>query len=139
VRILAAIVTHNRSALLERCIDHVQAQTRPPDGLMVINNGSTDGTEAMLGRRGIPFVTQANVGGAGGFNRAIQCALDEDYDSVWLMDDDGFPDRSALEILSGASVAGVACAPAPRRSCFARTSAIGSSSRFRCSGRRAIR
>lgn len=107
--ILAAIVTHNRSLLLERCIDHVMAQTRPPDGLLVVNNGSTDDTEAVLRRRGVPFITQANVGGAGGFNRAIQYAVDHGYSSVWLMDDDGFPDRCALGILSGIMVPGVSC------------------------------
>ncbi len=108
--ILAAIVTHNRSALLERCIDHVLAQTRPPDGLLVINNGSTDDTEAMLRRRDVPFITQDNLGGAGGFNRAIQYAVDRGYNNVWLMDDDGFPDRSALKILSGIMVEEVSCA-----------------------------
>lgn len=107
--ILAAIVTHNRSRLLERCLDHVMAQTRPPDGLLVVNNGSTDDTEAVLRRRDVPFITQANVGGAGGFNRAIRYALEEGYSAVWLMDDDGFPDRSALGILSGLMVSEVAC------------------------------
>jgi rhamnopyranosyl-N-acetylglucosaminyl-diphospho-decaprenol beta-1,3/1,4-galactofuranosyltransferase len=110
VTILAAIVTHNRSALLERCIDHVMAQTRPPDGLLVVNNGSTDDTEAVLRRRQVPFITQGNVGGAGGFNRAIQYAVDKGYDNVWLMDDDGFPDRSALGILADTMIPGVSCA-----------------------------
>lgn len=94
--ILAAIVTHNRSRLLKRCLDHVMAQTRPPDGLLVVNNGSTDDTEAVLRRRDVPFLTQANVGGAGGFNQAIRYAVDQGYSAVWLMDDDGYPDRSAL-------------------------------------------
>ena len=108
--ILAAIVTHNRSALLGRCIDHVQAQSRPPDGLIVINNASTDDTEAMLRRRGVPFITQPNVGGAGGFNRAIRYALENGFEAVWLMDDDGYPEAGALAILAGMMVEGVACA-----------------------------
>lgn len=108
--IVAAIVTHNRSALLERCIDHVLAQSRPPDGLIVINNASTDDTEAMLRRRGVAFITQPNVGGAGGFNRAIRYALENGFDSVWLMDDDGYPEAGALAVLAGQMVDGVACA-----------------------------
>jgi glycosyltransferase involved in cell wall biosynthesis len=44
MKILAAIVTYNRSKLLERCIDHILGQTRKPDGLIVINNSSTDDT-----------------------------------------------------------------------------------------------
>ena len=58
MKILAAIVTYNRSALLERCIDALHAQSRVPDALLVINNSSTDDTVAMLERRGVPFVTQ---------------------------------------------------------------------------------
>ena len=40
MKILAAIVTHNRCELLERCIDHLQMQTRLPDLILVVNNGS---------------------------------------------------------------------------------------------------
>jgi GT2 family glycosyltransferase len=109
MRILAAIVTYNRSKLLERCVDHILAQTRKPDGLVVINNSSTDDTEEMLTRKGVDFITQANLGGAGGFNRAIAHALEQGYDAVWLMDDDGFPGDEALAHLEGSLKPGVAC------------------------------
>src|SRR4051812_1126737 len=66
MRILAAIVTYNRMALLERCIDHVRAQTRSPDRLIVINNSSTDGTAEMLEAKGVDYLTQPNLGSAGG-------------------------------------------------------------------------
>ncbi|HEX8532554.1 MAG TPA: glycosyltransferase [Allosphingosinicella sp.] len=109
MRILAAIVTYNRSKLLERCVDHVLAQTRKPDGLIVINNSSTDDTEAMLRRKGVDFITQPNLGGAGGFNRAIAYTVEQGYDAVWLMDDDGFPGSDALGHLADALGQGVAC------------------------------
>jgi rhamnopyranosyl-N-acetylglucosaminyl-diphospho-decaprenol beta-1,3/1,4-galactofuranosyltransferase len=109
MKILAAIVTFNRHELLSRCIDHVQAQTRRPDALWVINNGSTDGTVEMLGLRGVDVITQENVGSAGGWHRAIQKALDMGCDAVWLMDDDGFPDADALANLERALSPGVAC------------------------------
>ncbi|MFL6721068.1 MAG: glycosyltransferase [Sphingomonas sp.] len=99
MRILAGIVTYNRSQLLERCIDHIMAQSRPPDRLLVINNGSTDDTAAMLKRRNVDFVTQPNVGSAGGWKRAMEEALEGDWDAVWLMDDDGYPAGDALELL----------------------------------------
>lgn len=110
MKVLAAIVTYNRSKLLERCIDHILAQSRPADAIIVINNSSPDDTEEMLQRRGIPFITQPNVGGAGGFNRAIAHALEGGYDAVWLMDDDGFPGRDALANLVGSMAEGVSCA-----------------------------
>lgn len=108
-RILAAVVTHNRCALLERCIEHLQAQVRPPDAIVVINNGSTDGTEEMLRQRAVRCITQENVGSAGGWHRGIQAALDEGFDAVWLMDDDGYPDGRALAELEARLATGVAC------------------------------
>ena len=110
MKILAAIVTHNRCTLLSRCIDHLQAQARRAQEILVINNASTDGTVEMLERRNIPFVTQENVGSAGGWHRCIQYAIDHGFDAVWLMDDDGFPDPSALGALEAALTPGVACA-----------------------------
>ena len=109
LRILAVVVTYNRSALLARCLNFLMQQTSQPDEIVVINNGSTDDTEAMLRDRGIRCITQENVGSAGGWHRGIQCALDEGFDAVWLMDDDGFPDETALERLVVELVPGVAC------------------------------
>ena len=110
MKIVAAVVTHNRRELLSRCLDYLQSQTRQPDAILVVNNASTDGTVEMLERRGIPFVTQENVGSAGGWHRSILHALEHGFDAVWLMDDDGFPDSSALQALSDALEAGVSCA-----------------------------
>jgi GT2 family glycosyltransferase len=110
LKTLAAVVTHNRRELLSRCLDHLLAQTRPPDALLVINNASTDGTVEMLAARGIPCLTQDNVGSAGGWHRAIAYALEHGFDAVWLMDDDGFPDRDALRALCERLTPEVACA-----------------------------
>lgn len=110
MKILASIVTYNRSQLLARCVDHVRNQSRPPDGLLVINNGSTDDTLDMLSERHVDVITQANVGSAGGWHRAISHCIEQDFDAVWLMDDDGFPAHDALEKLEHALLPGVACA-----------------------------
>jgi rhamnopyranosyl-N-acetylglucosaminyl-diphospho-decaprenol beta-1,3/1,4-galactofuranosyltransferase len=99
MKILAGIVTHNRFLLLERGVDHVVAQSGPADRLLVIINGCTDDTADMLERKGVDFVTQANVGSAGGWKRAMQEALAGGWDAVWLMDDDGYPAPQALEVL----------------------------------------
>lgn len=109
MKILAAIVTYNRSALLERCLDALQGQSRAPDALLVINNSSTDDTVAMLERRGVAYVTQPNLGSAGGWRRAIDEALAQGVDAVWLMDDDGYPHAQALGLLEENLDEGVAC------------------------------
>ena len=82
MKILAAIVTHNRCELLERCIDHLQMQTRVPDLILVVNNGSTDATIDMLIHRNIEFITQENVGSAGGWSRCISYELELNFDAV---------------------------------------------------------
>jgi GT2 family glycosyltransferase len=96
MRVLAAVVTYNRARLLERCVDHLRTQSRAPDAILVINNSSPDDTVEMLERKGVDYLTQANLGGAGGFARAIEEAAARGFDAVWLMDDDGFPHADAL-------------------------------------------
>ncbi|MEN9637200.1 MAG: hypothetical protein RL077_5604, partial [Verrucomicrobiota bacterium] len=59
--------------------------------------------------RGVRCITQENVGSAGGWHRGIQCALEGGFDAVWLMDDDGYPEPSALQRLESALAPGVAC------------------------------
>jgi rhamnopyranosyl-N-acetylglucosaminyl-diphospho-decaprenol beta-1,3/1,4-galactofuranosyltransferase len=108
-KILVVVVTYNRCELLKRCLDHIEAQSRQTDAIVVINNGSTDNTEAMLSARGIRCITQENLGSAGGWNRGIECALNESFDAVWLMDDDGYPEQDALSHLEKALKPGLAC------------------------------
>lgn len=110
MRILAAVVTHNRCALLRRCLDHIESQSRAPDAVLVINNASTDGTVSMLDCRGTRYITQENLGSAGGWHRSVQFALEEGFDAVWLMDDDGFPDMHALAALERSLLPAVSCA-----------------------------
>jgi rhamnopyranosyl-N-acetylglucosaminyl-diphospho-decaprenol beta-1,3/1,4-galactofuranosyltransferase len=109
MKILAAVVTHNRSTLLARCIDGIEAQTRTPDCLLVVNNASTDNTLAMLVKRGIRTITHENTGAAGGWFTCFEIALQEEFDLVWIMDDDGFPDSVALANLLEAYEPSVAC------------------------------
>lgn len=110
MRILAAIVTHNRRDLLARCIDHVQRQSRPLDAILVVDNGSTDGSAEMLKARGISSIQQENLGSAGGWFRAIEYAQANQFDAIWLMDDDGYPEPKALSVLETNMRQGVSCA-----------------------------
>lgn len=109
IRVLAAVVTHNRVQLLSRCLDALLNQTRPVDQILVINNGSTDNTEQLLQARSILHVNQANLGSAGGWASAIDHFTSHDYDFLWLMDDDGFPDKYALSKLISLTQPHVAC------------------------------
>jgi len=97
---IAVVVSYNRAALLAECITALRSQTRRPDAILVVNNGSTDNTENWLKQQeDIFFITQNNVGSSGGFNTGITWAYQHGYTWVWCMDDDGYPKEDALETL----------------------------------------
>jgi len=58
--------------MLERCLAALRDQSRPLDGVIVVDNAGTDGTPALVWERS-PEVRllglEENLGGAGGFNR----------------------------------------------------------------------
>ena len=109
MRVCAVVLTCNRVAMLERCLDHLEAQTRRPDHVLVVDNGSSDGTEELLAGRGEVEVLRLpeNVGGAGGYARGLRAALELDLDWNWMLDDDAFPEPECLEAL----IAGIERAP----------------------------
>lgn len=109
MKILAVVVTYNRCLLLERCLNYLQVQDRPPEKILVINHSSTDGTQAMLDARQIDYITQANLGSSAGWSRGIEYALEHCFDAAWLMDDDGFPHSKALFHLEKALLPDRAC------------------------------
>jgi rhamnopyranosyl-N-acetylglucosaminyl-diphospho-decaprenol beta-1,3/1,4-galactofuranosyltransferase len=99
-RIATVVVTYNRLSLLKEGIEALNKQTRKPDTIIVVNNGSTDGTEEwLLLQKSITVINQENVGGAGGFNRGIKEAYEAGFDWIWVMDDDGYPADNCLEKL----------------------------------------
>lgn len=105
-QVAAVVVTYNRKALLERCLDALRSQTRPLDRIFVMDNASTDGTAEMFTagcdqRESVIkyFRLSENVGGAGGFATGMSYALEAGSDWIWLMDDDAVPNANALEKL----------------------------------------
>jgi rhamnopyranosyl-N-acetylglucosaminyl-diphospho-decaprenol beta-1,3/1,4-galactofuranosyltransferase len=104
-RILAAIVTYNRLALLKRSVEALLSQTHPPDRILVVDNSSTDGTKAWLSAQpGITVIRQPNSGSAGGCFTAARVAYEEGFDWLWMMDDDTIPRDEALERLVASPV-----------------------------------
>jgi rhamnopyranosyl-N-acetylglucosaminyl-diphospho-decaprenol beta-1,3/1,4-galactofuranosyltransferase len=101
MKVIAIIVTFNRLNLLEKCLTAVKSQTRVPDQIVVINNGSTDGTEQWLVGQGVTTYHQQNQGGAGGFSRGIAEAYNHGADWIWVMDDDTIAKNDTLERLLG--------------------------------------
>lgn len=99
--IFAVVVTYNRLSLLKECIEALRSQTLVPDQIVVVNNDSSDGTlEWLSGQNDLLVITQENVGGAGGFKRAIDEAYQRGASWIWCMDDDGRPTENCLEHLA---------------------------------------
>jgi len=98
--VFAVVVTYNRRELLLESLAAVQAQSRPPDAVIVVDNASTDDTAAAVRAR-FPAASLArlpeNTGGAGGFACGVALALAGGADLIWLMDDDTVPEPSALQ------------------------------------------
>jgi GT2 family glycosyltransferase len=101
-RVVAVVVTYNRRELLLEALAAVQAQSRAPDAVIVVDNASTDGTAAAVRAR-FPAVRLAelarNTGGAGGFASGMALAVGTDADLIWLMDDDTVPEPDALRAM----------------------------------------
>jgi GT2 family glycosyltransferase len=96
-KVCAVVVTYNRVKLLEKCISSLKNQTRKIERIIVVNNGSTDGTLNWLEKQSeVEVINQENIGGAGGFHTGIKGALDKPCDWIWVMDDDVAPDKNCL-------------------------------------------
>ena len=79
--ITAVVVTYNRKELLVRCIEHLRRQSVKLDSIIVVNNGSTDGTKEWLDNQAdLAVIHQENVGGSGGFYRGIEHAYESGYE-----------------------------------------------------------
>jgi|GEM_PF-672022 len=93
--------TFNRAPYLPQAIDGLLHQTMPPRQIIVVDDGSTDETPAILDRYGdrITVVRQENAGKSVALNRAIPSVAEE---FIWVFDDDDLPVPDALERLYGA-------------------------------------
>lgn len=101
-KVLAVVVTYNRLEWLKRCVVALGKQTYEDFDIVIVNNGSNDGTKEWLdsisGGR-IKVIHQDNLGGAGGFYTGQKYGMENGYEWLWLMDDDGIPENTQLEIL----------------------------------------
>jgi glycosyltransferase involved in cell wall biosynthesis len=97
VKVTAIIPTYNRRSHTLRAIECVLAQTTPADEIVVVDDGSTDGTAEAVAKRYGPrvlLIRQKNAGVSAARNRGIQAARGE-----WLafLDSDDFWEPDKLE------------------------------------------
>lgn len=110
----AVVVSYNRLDLLKACVGALLDQTTALDEIIVVDNGSTDGSReylASLRTRVTTVLSADNGGGAGGFTQGIELAMRNGHDHGWLMDDDARPAltahaalRTAVDTLTAAGL-----------------------------------
>jgi glycosyltransferase involved in cell wall biosynthesis len=89
----AIIPTYNRAALLVEAVESALAQRRPPDEILVVDDGSRDDTAARMAAYGerVRYVRQANAGPSAARNHGFRLARGEylallDSDDLWTPD-----------------------------------------------------
>jgi glycosyltransferase involved in cell wall biosynthesis len=91
MKISVVIAAYNASATIERAVRSVLAQSRRADEILVVDDGSTDGTADVVRRFGsaVRLISQANGGASVARNTGIQNASGDwiaflDADDEWL-------------------------------------------------------
>jgi GT2 family glycosyltransferase len=101
--IASVTLAYNSEQLLPGQLDALLRQSWPLEEIIVVNNGSTDGTRDLLSAK-YPQVTvldlPTNLGAGGGYAAGLAYAAKEKkHDWVWLLDHDSVPMDRGLETL----------------------------------------
>ncbi|MEZ0186518.1 MAG: glycosyltransferase family 2 protein [Candidatus Reddybacter sp.] len=102
MKISAVVPTYNNAEYIEGAINSILAQTHPVDEIIIIDDGSSDDTEALVDNiikksNNIIYIKQDNQGPSSARNRGITAANGDwlaflDADDLWT------PDKIALQI-----------------------------------------
>ena len=99
LRVAAVVVTYDRPQELRQVVTALQRQSRPPDHIIVFDNGGDTRAASVLAEdtERVEIVhSETNLGGAGGFSQGLARGLERGVDWVWLLDDDAVPEVEAL-------------------------------------------
>jgi glycosyltransferase involved in cell wall biosynthesis len=99
-RVTAVIPAYNAAAFIPRAIASVCAQSYPVHQIVVVDDGSVDGTTAALSRldREVHLVRQANAGPSSARNRGVAEAADADLIAFLDADDEWLPDAVEAQV-----------------------------------------
>lgn len=104
-RLSVVVLNYNGWRDTVACVESLKKLDRRPDEVVVVDNRSTDDSEARL-REACPGVTVlqsgANLGFAGGNNVGIRAALASGAEAVWLLNNDATAHHQALGALEAA-------------------------------------
>jgi GT2 family glycosyltransferase len=110
--VLAVLVVHDGAAWLRECLRALAAQTHPRLGVLAVDVGSSDGSDALL-RQALGDARVLNVGADDGIAGALRAALDlpaaHAADYVLVLHDDAAlaPDAVARMVDAAQGIAGL--------------------------------
>lgn len=102
-RISVVVCTHNGERTLAECLDRLRALSYPDFEVIVVSDGSTDGTERIVGARRLALIRTDRQGLAAARNAGMEGATGE---IVAYIDDDAYPDPDWLHYLAAAFLDG---------------------------------
>jgi glycosyltransferase involved in cell wall biosynthesis len=93
LKISVVVPTYNRATLIEETLAGILSQTRPPDEVIVVDDGSTDDTAAVVARHA-PTVRTIRINNSGDLvarNTGLRAAVGDlvafcDSDDIWMPD-----------------------------------------------------
>lgn len=100
--VVAVVVTYEEPARLAACVDALLAQSRLPDRILVVNNGTALHPGTLPESSILQLVEgHGNLGPAGGFALGIERAVGLGADWVWALDDDfAMPPHALADLLA---------------------------------------
>lgn len=100
-RLTVIVPTFNRADLIGETLDSLLAQSRVPDEIVVVDDGSSDSTAEIVGAyaTSVRYIHKENGGKASALNLAM---AESSGDYVWICDDDDLIEPDAAERLAGA-------------------------------------
>jgi glycosyltransferase involved in cell wall biosynthesis len=99
MRVSALVPTFNRSAFLKEALSSLLRQTRPPEEIIVIDDGSIDDTAQVVASfaPAVRYLFKANGGKSSALNLGLEHASGE---LIYILDDDDIADDDAIERMS---------------------------------------
>lgn len=90
------VPTYNRAELIDQTLQSLLRQTRPPDEILVVDDGSTDSTQTVVAQFGprVGYVHRANGGKPAALNTGL-AKVTGTY--TWILDDDDIALPDAVE------------------------------------------
>src|SRR5229473_1738365 len=97
MRVLAYIHTKNEADFIEQALEALRRQTRPPDAILIVDNGSTDGTLNRAFPEQVTVIRNpSDIGTSGSVRVGFAHAFEHGFDWMWILDADSMPESGML-------------------------------------------